>query len=134
MMSSIFLYYFLFSYIAAWKIIKAWLPAAGVRKIKFVNKNTVDEYVIPDQKLVAWGGNDSWEYEFVEEQVRENGHTMDSMSSEEDTAVVDTNHDVETPVEAQAPVAQSAVENDRKISLNTLPTVFHSVDQDSRKQ
>ena len=134
MMSSIFLYYFLFSYIAAWKIIKAWLPAAGVRKIKFVNKNTVDEYVIPDQKLVAWGGNDSWEYEFVEEQVRENGHTMDSMSSEEDTAVVDTNHDVETPVEAQAPVAQAVVENDRKISLNTLPTVFHSVDQDSRKQ
>ena len=94
----------------------------------------MDEYVIPDQKLVAWGGNDSWEYEFVEEQVRENGHTMDSMSSEEDTAVVDTNHDVETPVEAQAPVAQAAVENDRKISLNTLPTVFHSVDQDSRKQ
>ena len=134
MMSSIFLYYLSFFYIAAWKIIKAWLPAAGVRKIKFVNKNTVDEYVIPDQKLVAWGGNDSWEYEFVEEQVRENGHTMDSMSSEEDTAVVDTNHDVETPVEAQAPVAQAVVENDRKISLNTLPTVFHSVDQDSRKQ
>ena len=133
-MSSIFLYYLSFFFIAAWKIIKAWLPAAGVRKIKFVNKNTVDEYVIPDQKLVAWGGNDSWEYEFVEEQVRENGHTMDSMSSEEDTAVVDTNHDVETPVEAQASVAQAAVENDRKISLNTLPTVFHSVDQDSRKQ
>jgi len=110
---------------AAWKIIKAWLPAAGVRKIRFVNKNTVDEYVIPDQKPLAWGGNDPWEYEFVEEQVLENGHNNDSMSSEEDAAAV-----VADSNEAPQPVV-TVVDNERKISLNTLPTVFHSVDQDS---
>lgn len=110
---------------AAWKIIKAWLPAAGVRKIKFVNKNTVDEYVIPDQKPVAWGGNDTWEYEFVEEQVLENGHNNESISSEEDiVAEADSN---EQPTQQSATV----VDNERKISLNTLPTVFHSIDQDS---
>ena len=112
---------------AAWKIIKAWLPAAGVRKIRFVNKNTVDEYVIPDQKPLAWGGNDPWEYEFVEEQVLENGHNNDSISSEEDAAAV-----VADSNEAPQPVV-TVVDNERKISLNTLPTVFHSVDQDSRK-
>ena len=116
-----------FYFTAAWKIIKAWLPAAGVRKIKFVNKNTVDEYVIPDQKPVAWGGNDTWEYEFVEEQVLENGHNNESISSEEDTvAEADSN---EQPTQQSATV----VDNERKISLNTLPTVFHSIDQDSRK-
>ena len=52
---------------AAWKIIKAWLPAGAVKKIKFVNKNTVDEFVPYDQKFVHWGGEDDWVYEFVEE-------------------------------------------------------------------
>ena len=54
-------------FIAAWKIIKAWLPAGAVKKIKFVNKNTVDEFVPYDQKFVHWGGEDDWVYEFVGE-------------------------------------------------------------------
>ena len=45
------------------------MPAGAVKKIKFVNKNTVDEYVRPEHKLLAWGGSDPWEYEFVEESV-----------------------------------------------------------------
>ena len=56
-----------FLLIAAWKIIKAWLPAGAVKKIKFVNKNTVDEFVPYDQKFVHWGGEDDWAYEFVGE-------------------------------------------------------------------
>jgi hypothetical protein len=63
---------------AAWKIIKAWLPAGAVKKIKFVNKNTVDEFVPYDQKFVHWGGEDDWVYEFVEEKqisTRENPET-----------------------------------------------------------
>ena len=27
-----------------------------MKKIKFVNKNTVDEYITPDQKFITWGG------------------------------------------------------------------------------
>ncbi len=41
---------------AAWKIIKTWLPAAAVKKIKFLTKTTVAEYVEEDQRLVAWDG------------------------------------------------------------------------------
>lgn len=52
---------------AIWKIIKAWLPAVAVKKIKFVNKNTIDEFIPYDQKFVHWGGEDDWVYEFVEE-------------------------------------------------------------------
>ena len=61
------------TFTAAWKIIKAWLPAGAVRKIKFVNKNTVDEYVHPEQKLLAWGGSDTWEYKFIEELTKKQG-------------------------------------------------------------
>jgi len=37
---------------AAWKIIKGWLPPAGVKLIKFVSKSNLKEY-IPEQNLVA---------------------------------------------------------------------------------
>jgi len=52
---------------AAWKIIKGWMPAAGVKKIKMLTKSNLHEFVAPDQALVAWGGKDSWEYKFQEE-------------------------------------------------------------------
>ena len=42
---------------AAWKIIKSWLPAAGVKKIKFLTKSNLAEYIPEDQQLVIWGGN-----------------------------------------------------------------------------
>ncbi len=41
---------------AAWKVIKGWLPAAGVRKIKFVNKDTMGDYVQEEGRLASWGG------------------------------------------------------------------------------
>jgi len=72
---------------AAWKIIKAWLPAGAVKKIKFVNKNTVDEFVPYDQKFVHWGGEDDWVYEFVEEQqqnsTQENSETTEKPPSDQ---------------------------------------------------
>jgi len=54
---------------AAWKVIKSWLPAAAVKKIKFLTKSNLNEYVTPDQALVSWGGTDDWEYSFEEEEV-----------------------------------------------------------------
>ena len=47
----------LFSLSAAWKIIKSWLPAAGVKKIKFLTKTNLIEYIPEDQQLAIWGGN-----------------------------------------------------------------------------
>ena len=52
---------------AAWKIIKGWRQAAGVKQIKFLTKSNLTEYIPEDQQLVIWGGNDAWEYEFLEE-------------------------------------------------------------------
>lgn len=48
-------------------MIKTWLPAAAVRKIKFLSKSNIDEFVDEDQRLEAWGGTDDWEYEFEPE-------------------------------------------------------------------
>ena len=41
---------------AAWKIIKSWLPAGAVKKIKFLSKANIGEYVAEDQRPPAWGG------------------------------------------------------------------------------
>ena len=41
---------------AAWKIIKSWLPAAAVKKIKFLSNSNMEEFVPADQRIVAWGG------------------------------------------------------------------------------
>lgn len=53
---------------AAFKIIKSWLPAKAVQKIKFVNKTNLKEFVEPDQALKCWGGLDDYTFAFVPEQ------------------------------------------------------------------
>jgi len=70
---------------AAWKIIKAWLPAGAVKKIKFVNKNTIDEFVPYDQKFVHWGGEDDWAYEFVDEKPQKS--TLENSEPTEKTPI-----------------------------------------------
>ncbi|XP_020287427.1 motile sperm domain-containing protein 2-like [Pseudomyrmex gracilis] len=50
---------------AAFKIIKSWLPAKAIPKIKFVNKSTVKEYVDPNDALKCWGGNNDYVFKFV---------------------------------------------------------------------
>lgn len=50
---------------AAFKIIKSWLPAKAIPKIKFVNKNTLKEYVDPNDALKCWGGNNDYTFKFV---------------------------------------------------------------------
>ena len=47
---------------AAFKVIKAWLPPAAVRKIKFLTKSNMGEYIDMENRLESWGGNDAWEY------------------------------------------------------------------------
>jgi len=92
---------------AAWKIIQAWLPAAAVKKIKFVKKNSIGEFITTDQRFVAWGGEDTWVYEFVEEEekyetiedhhangdIHVNGFSSDS--SEKNSPMVE---DVDQPI------------------------------------
>ena len=126
---------------AAWKIIKAWLPAGAVKKIKFVNKNTVDEYVKPDQKLSAWGGEDSWEYEFVEEEIKAELEPADkiemngneaSTSEEEEVKPknVDESPDSNSYVHVSATSTKTLIESEHRVSLNTQANVTYSAEKD----
>ena len=52
---------------AAFKVIKGWLPPAAVKKIKFLTKSNMSEYVTEDQMLEDWGGSDGWQYSWLPE-------------------------------------------------------------------
>ena len=52
---------------AAFKIIKSWLPAKAIPKIKFVNKSNLKEYVDPSIALKCWGGESDYTFTFVSE-------------------------------------------------------------------
>jgi len=55
---------------AAFKVVKAALPAAGVAKLKDVNKSTFGQWVDDDNRLKSWGGNDDWEFKFEPEVIK----------------------------------------------------------------
>lgn len=42
--------------LAAWKIIKNWLPPEGVKLIKFCDKKSIREYIQESQLFVHMGG------------------------------------------------------------------------------
>jgi len=54
---------------AAFKIIKAWLPPAAVKKIKFLTKSNMGEYVTDENRLEEWGGSDPWTYHWEPEEL-----------------------------------------------------------------
>ncbi|GIY28184.1 motile sperm domain-containing protein 2 [Caerostris extrusa] len=47
----------------AWKIIKAWLPEDFVDKIKFIKKDSIQDYVSADNLPVDMGGTNTTEYQ-----------------------------------------------------------------------
>lgn len=53
--------------LAAFKIIKTWLPAKAVKKIKFLSKHNLHEFVPKESTLVSWGGENSYEFNFEPE-------------------------------------------------------------------
>jgi hypothetical protein len=58
------------SYLAAFKIIKTWLPAKAVKKIKFLSKHNLNEYVSKESIMVSWGGEDNYKINFEPETKR----------------------------------------------------------------
>ncbi|XP_024936528.1 motile sperm domain-containing protein 2 isoform X2 [Cephus cinctus] len=52
---------------AAFKVIKSWLPAKAIPKIKFVNKSNMKEFIEPNDALKCWGGNDDYTFTFLPE-------------------------------------------------------------------
>uniref|UniRef100_A0A224XF82 Putative phosphatidylinositol transfer protein pdr16 n=1 Tax=Panstrongylus lignarius TaxID=156445 RepID=A0A224XF82_9HEMI len=63
---------------AAFKIIKTWLPTKAVQKIKFVNKNTLKDYVDSAHALKSWGGLDNFEFSFHSESSGEYSKTEEN--------------------------------------------------------
>lgn len=67
---------------AAFKIIKTWLPAKAVKKIKFLNKQNLNEFIPKESTMVSWGGDDCYEFSFepeikkVEETKKKVGHLL----------------------------------------------------------
>lgn len=60
-------FFFLINYLAAFKIIKTWLPAKAVKKIKFLTKQNLNEFVPKESIMVSWGGEDSYSFSFEPE-------------------------------------------------------------------
>merc|ERR1711971_1109515 len=52
---------------------EAWLPPQAVKKIKFLTKSNMSEYVDDENRLECWGGQDTWEYKFEPESRHSNG-------------------------------------------------------------
>ena len=52
---------------AAFKIIKSWLPAKAIPKIKFVNKSSLKDFVDPSVALKCWGGYNDYTFTFIPE-------------------------------------------------------------------
>lgn len=59
-----------FTLLAAFKIIKTWLPAKAVKKIKFLSKHNLSEFVPKESTMVSWGGEDTYEFSFEPETKR----------------------------------------------------------------
>ena len=72
-------------------MIKGWLPAAGVKKIKFVAKATVGEFVRAEDRLTEWGGDFAYDPSKFDPgpgpaaPAEINGNVEDAKSAAEDT-------------------------------------------------
>lgn len=60
---------------AGFRIIKAGLPKKAISKIRFVNKQTLKEYVDSENALECWGGLDDYVFHFVPEVSSSSGTT-----------------------------------------------------------
>ncbi|KAJ1523416.1 hypothetical protein ONE63_001280 [Megalurothrips usitatus] len=74
----------------AFKIIKSWLPEKAVKKINFVNKGNLKNFVEPKYALASWGGQDNFEFTFTPEdrngKVERKVHFADSQADSSPTA------------------------------------------------
>jgi len=92
---------------AAFKIIKGWLPAAAVKKIKFLTKSNMGEYLTEENRLEEWGGSDPWQYQWEHET---NGIAIKEVAFEDakdETRKKTVTFANPTPVMAQSPSQDS---------------------------
>lgn len=54
-----------YSFVAAFKIVKTFLPEEALKILKVTTKKDIDQYVDKDNCLKLWGGNDDYEFKFA---------------------------------------------------------------------
>ncbi|XP_038220418.1 motile sperm domain-containing protein 2-like [Zerene cesonia] len=77
---------------AAFKIVKSLLPAQAIEKLKNVNKDTIKNFVPPEQALTCWGGQDNYVFEFVPENRSSPDHTPKKVTFAEQNDVLTFPH------------------------------------------
>ncbi|XP_077260747.1 motile sperm domain-containing protein 2 [Temnothorax americanus] len=110
---------------AAFKIIKSWLPAKAVPKIKFVNKSTLKDYVNPNDALKCWGGNNDYTFKFVsEEQTNGDGVLNGKLDNNKKVHFVDN-----SPLTEQSPTSIGDQINEEQL-LSIEPTEVITFNKD----
>lgn len=51
--------------LAAFKLVKTFLPPEALKILKVTTKKDIDQYVDKDNCLKIWGGNDDYVYKFA---------------------------------------------------------------------
>lgn len=94
-------------FLAAWKVVKSWLPGKSAELVKFVSRSDLKEFVPPGEQLVEWGGTVQYHFVFEPEflpaagPVTLNGQIEDSKKKvhfAEDTASNDLGGNDQTDV------------------------------------
>ncbi|KAG7110451.1 CRAL-TRIO domain-containing protein C3H8.02 like [Verticillium longisporum] len=73
-----------------WSVIKHWLDPVVASKITFTSGKTgLSKYIPPENLQKSYGGNDSWEYKYIEPVVGEN----ERLNDEEKRSKIQAEHD-----------------------------------------
>lgn len=66
-----------------WRIIKGWLDPVVANKVHFTNgRSGLEEYIAPSQILKELGGDEDWEYKYVEPAADENAAMEDTAAKD----------------------------------------------------
>ncbi|XP_048776179.1 motile sperm domain-containing protein 2-like [Ostrea edulis] len=57
---------------AAWRVVKTWLSQEAQKKLKFVNKNDIQEYIDKENLPEHMGGTDTYQFKYIPPEEREN--------------------------------------------------------------
>lgn len=56
-----------FFQLAAWKVVKSWMPGKSADLVKFVSRSDLKDFVPVNEQLVEWGGQINYQFVFEPE-------------------------------------------------------------------
>ncbi|XP_061164745.1 motile sperm domain-containing protein 2-like [Saccostrea echinata] len=76
---------------AAWKIVKTWLSAEAQKKLKFVSKNDIQEYIDRENLPEHMGGTDTYKYKYIPPEEREAEDNQNNDATKKKVTFADQN-------------------------------------------